>query len=278
MIQGTGGFISPEHLAGEPATPASDVFGLGAVADALLSAAPDVNQRAPEVEAVLARAVADRPADRFATAREFVRDLETVLAPDVASTHVFYETATDTFPVATKVFHGAPRAELRPGLQAGSLFSFAAAERAIRAVILIAIGMAAVALRHHPVSINGKVVRLDHDLNPAQAGYDLLTGRTLGLTPHDLLVIGAVAIGFGALHAAEAIGLVRRMRAAVYLTIVTTGALVPVEIWEIMHHPGRLKEIALAVNAAVALSLAGMLVHAWIAGRRTPQAAVQRAA
>src|SRR5207245_7244463 len=31
LIQGTGGFIAPEHLAGEPATPAGDVYGLGAV-------------------------------------------------------------------------------------------------------------------------------------------------------------------------------------------------------------------------------------------------------
>ncbi len=278
VIQGTGGFIAPEHLAGDPATPASDVFGLGAVANALLTAAPDVNHRAPELEAVLSRALADRPVDRFATAREFVRELVLVLAPDMASTHVFHETATDTFPMPTKVFPGAPRREPKRAIQWSSLLPIAAAERAVRAALLIGIGVTAIVLRDNPVSINGKVVRLDHDLSPSQNAYDLLIGRTLAATPHDLLVLGALALAFGALYAVESVGLLLRIQAAVYLTIATTAALIPVEIWEIMHHPSRLKEISLAVNVAVALSLSGALVRAKIAARRAPHPAVAQRA
>src|SRR5437763_8961275 len=94
LIQGTGGFIAPEHLAGEPVTPAVDVYGLGAVARVLLSSADDVNDRAPEVQAVLSRALASRPADRFGQAREFVSELAGALVPETATTQVFHAAAT----------------------------------------------------------------------------------------------------------------------------------------------------------------------------------------
>jgi len=73
---------------------------------------------------------------------------------------------------------------------------------------------------------------------------------------------------FAAVCAVECIGLAYRLRWAVYLTILTTVSLIPVEIWWLSGHPGRIKEIALAVNVAVALSLFGTLIRARFAERR----------
>ncbi len=275
VIQGTGGFIAPEHLAGQPASPAADVYGLGAVARALLAAAGDVNDRAPEVQAVLSRALASKPGDRFGTAREFVRELAGALAPDASTTQVFHGAATQVFARPTRVFPPPRPPEPRPLVKTSPLLPVVAVERTVRAVVLLGVGLVAVLLRNHPeLSIRHTALRLDLALNPLQHAYDLFSGAVRWVSPHDFVVLGIVALAFGGLHAVEAIGLAYRLRAAVYLTVVSTIALIPVEVWWLWHHPGRVKEIALAVNAAVAVSLCGTLLRARVAARRSMGSAV----
>jgi uncharacterized membrane protein (DUF2068 family)/tRNA A-37 threonylcarbamoyl transferase component Bud32 len=274
-IQGTGGFIAPEHLAGQPATPAVDVYGLGAVARALLAAADDVHDRTPEVQAVLSRALASKPSNRFGTAREFVRELTSALVPDTATTQVFHGAATQVFARPTRVFPPPLPPEPEPLVKTSTLLPMIAVERAARAAVLIGVGLLALLLRNHPeLSLRHTTLRLDLALNPLQHFYDLFSGTVQWVTPHDLAVLGIVALAFGGLHAVEAIGLAYRIRAAVYLTVTTTIALIPVEVWWLWHHPGRLKEGALAVNAAVALSLCGTLLWARFAARRALGTAV----
>jgi uncharacterized membrane protein (DUF2068 family)/tRNA A-37 threonylcarbamoyl transferase component Bud32 len=275
LIQGTGGYIAPEHLAGEPVTPAADVYGLGAVARVLVAAADDVNDRAPELQAVLSRALASRPADRFGTAREFVRELGSALQPDTATTQIFHAAPTQAFARPTRIFPPPLVAEPAPTVKTSPLLPVIAVERAVRAAVLIAAGLGAILLRHHPeLSIRNTALRVDLALNPLQHFYDLFSGAVRWVSPHDFLVLGVIALVFGGLHAIEAIGLAYRLRAAVYLTIATTVALIPVEIWWLSKHPGRLKEIALAVNVAVALSLCGTLIQAGLRARRARHAAI----
>jgi len=269
LIQGTGGYIAPEHLAGEPVTPAADVYGLGAVARVLLTSAEDVNDRAPELQAVLSRALASRPADRFGTAREFVRELASALTPDTATTQVFHGAATQAFARPTRVFGPPDMPEPEPTVKTSPLLPVIAVERAVRAALLLAAGLGAVLLRYHPeLSIRNTALRVDLALNPLQHFFDLFSGAVRWVSPHDFLVLGVIALVFGGLHAIEAIGLALRVRAAVYLTVATTVALIPVEIWWLSKHPGRFKEIALAVNVAVALSLCGTLIQARLRARR----------
>jgi uncharacterized membrane protein (DUF2068 family)/tRNA A-37 threonylcarbamoyl transferase component Bud32 len=275
LIQGTGGFIAPEHLAGQPAAPAGDIYGLGAVARVLLAAADDVHDRSPEVQAVLSRALASKPGDRFGTAREFVRELAGALVPETATTQVFHGAATQVFAKPTRVFPAPRPPEPKPLVKTSPFLPVVAVERAVRAVALIGAGLAALLLRNHPeLSIRPTALRLDLALNPLQHFYDLFSGAVRWVTPHDFVVLGIVALAFGGLHAIEAIGLAYRLRAAVYLTVTSTIALIPVEVWWLWHHPGRIKEVALAVNAAVALSLCGTLLRARFAARRSVGAAV----
>jgi serine/threonine protein kinase len=277
LIQGTGGFIAPEHLAGEPVTPSVDVYGLGAVARVLLSVADDVNDRAPEVQSVLSRALASRPGDRFGQAREFVSELASAMTPETATTQVFHAAATQAFARPTRVF-AAEAAAPAPAPEAASvktspLLPVIALERAARAAALIAIGLSAILLRSHPeLSLRNTALRFDLALNPLQHFYDLFSGATKWVSPHDFLVLGIVALSFGALHAVEAFGLAMRLRGAVYLTIGTTVALIPVEVWWLSRHPGHVKEVALAINVAVAVSLCATLIQAGVRARRARRA------
>jgi uncharacterized membrane protein (DUF2068 family) len=135
--------------------------------------------------------------------------------------------------------------------------------------MLLAIGLVAILVRHHPdLSVRGTALRYDLALNPLQHIYDIFSGAERWVTSRDFLVLGIVALAFGALHAVEAFGLAMRLRFAVYLTIGTTVALIPVEVWWLSRHPGHVKEVALAINVAVAVSLCATLIQAGVRARR----------
>ncbi|SIN11313.1 serine/threonine-protein kinase [Micromonospora cremea] len=91
MVLGTASYMSPEQATGQPVSPATDVYALGAVAYFCLAGqppfdgdnplavalrhaqdepAPLPSDTPPAVVAVVARALAKRPADRFASAAE----------------------------------------------------------------------------------------------------------------------------------------------------------------------------------------------------------------
>src|SRR4051812_6428225 len=113
QVLGTAAYISPEQAVGEPATAASDRYALAVVAWEILTGerpfqaenfaaqarahvedpppvASQVNPDLPrDVDRVLSRALAKDPQDRYATATEFVDELEKALsAPKTASTRM----------------------------------------------------------------------------------------------------------------------------------------------------------------------------------------------
>ena len=112
-VLGTAAYISPEQAVGDPATAASDRYALAVVAFELLTgerpfqaenfaaqarahvedpppAASSINpDLSRDVDRVLSRALAKDPADRYATASEFVDELDRALsAPKTASTRL----------------------------------------------------------------------------------------------------------------------------------------------------------------------------------------------
>jgi uncharacterized membrane protein (DUF2068 family) len=76
-----------------------------------------------------------------------------------------------------------------------------------------------------------------------------------GLGPSKFVAIGIVALVYAAIFATEGTGLWLRKHWAEWFTVVATGSLVPVEIYEVFHHFTWLKLAALVANVAIVLYL-----------------------
>ncbi|HET6433300.1 DUF2127 domain-containing protein [Dyella sp.] len=74
--------------------------------------------------------------------------------------------------------------------------------------------------------------------------------------PHRFVLIGAVALGYAALFAIEGIGLWMRRHWAEWFTVIATGSLIPVELYEVVQHASALKFAVLLANVAIVIYLA----------------------
>jgi serine/threonine protein kinase len=73
-------YASPEHVAGGPATPASDVYSLGVLFRDLLAGGSPAPRISRDLRAIIAKATALEPSARYASGKELRTDLDRYLA------------------------------------------------------------------------------------------------------------------------------------------------------------------------------------------------------
>ena len=95
------------------------------------------------------------------------------------------------------------------------------------------------------------ILRVDPDNRYVNA---LLT-RDLSVIPAQLKAASAGTFIYSALLLTEGIGLLLRKGWAEYFTIITTAGLIPLEVYEIVHHLTTAKIVILAVNVAIVVYL-----------------------
>jgi uncharacterized membrane protein (DUF2068 family) len=121
----------------------------------------------------------------------------------------------------------------------------------VKAVALIAVGIGALRFLHKDLAASVAhwvdVLRVDPDnrfIHP-------IIAKLFSVTPKQLKAVSAGTFFYAALLLTEGIGLLLRKHWAEYFTIITTGALMPLEIYELAKHVTTAKIIVLAINAAI---------------------------
>lgn len=126
----------------------------------------------------------------------------------------------------------------------------------LKALLLIAVGIGAIKFLHKDVAGTVlhwvQVLRVDPD---NRLIHSLLV-RIFRVTPKQLKELSVGTFFYAGLFAVEGVGLLMRKRWAEYLTIVTTGALVPFEIYELSLRLSVTRLVVTAVNVVIVLYLA----------------------
>ena len=93
-------------------------------------------------------------------------------------------------------------------------------------------------------------VRAMH-LDPGNRHVEMLLARVSNLSPVEVTSLGLVGLFYAGLFLVEGTGLWLERRWGEWATVVITGMLIPVEIYEVVRHPTVLRVLLLVVNVVV---------------------------
>ena len=140
-----------------------------------------------------------------------------------------------------------------------SLLPWIVAFKAFKAATLLTLGVSLIATRHQdPIAVVSRVALAVH-VPLTSALFDRAVRFATGLTMAKELALAVTAFGYAVLMGTEGVGLYFRRTWARWFTIVATGSLIPIELYEIM------REVTIPRIAIMFLNLA---VVAYLARRR----------
>ena len=126
-----------------------------------------------------------------------------------------------------------------------------AAFKLIKGLLLVILGVATIRFRHRDVTaVLGTWVDQLH-LDPGGRLVHGLLVHAADFHARRLVAIGAGMLVYAALLLTEGFGLLLRRRWAEYLTVLATGLLVPLELYEIARRPTWTRLAVLAVNVVI---------------------------
>ena len=138
------------------------------------------------------------------------------------------------------------------------------------AVLLAAAGLGAFRLLHQDLGLVMERIALRLHLDPDDRIVREVASRVSVLGPKRLAEIGVGTFFYAILHAVEGTGLLLRRRWASYLTVVITGSLLPLELYEVARKVTALRVAVLVVNLGILAYLVIKLREEH--GRRAPRA------
>lgn len=131
------------------------------------------------------------------------------------------------------------------------LLPWIAAERALRAVLLAAVGIVLLTHLHENWASDVTELAQKGGLNPKENWIQRILHDAAKLNARKAVLFGIVALGYAALEGTESYGLWNRRRWGEWLTVLATSLLLIPEVWELTKSATALKVGALIVNVAI---------------------------
>jgi uncharacterized membrane protein (DUF2068 family) len=121
----------------------------------------------------------------------------------------------------------------------------------LKAALLIAIGIGAVKFLHKDLS--GTILHWAQVLHVDQDNRYLhgILVRVFRVTPKQLKTLSVGTFIYAGLFLIEGVGLLLRKHWAEYFTIITTGAFIPLEIYELVRHFTITKVVVTVINVLI---------------------------
>jgi uncharacterized membrane protein (DUF2068 family) len=131
------------------------------------------------------------------------------------------------------------------------LLRLIAAFKLLKAGLLIALGVGSFKLLHKDMAAVVEHWVDAFNLDPANRLVDAAIARVSTLTPEQIKKLGLGSFVYAGLFLIEGVGLWLLKPWAEWVTVIITGSLVPIEIYEIHRHPSLVKWGVLVINLAI---------------------------
>jgi uncharacterized membrane protein (DUF2068 family) len=139
--------------------------------------------------------------------------------------------------------------------RSASLLPWIVAFKALKAILLTALGVGALSAIHRdPVDSVVRLALAVH-LPVTSRLFDRAFTLALRATPNKEAVVGMTAFGYAFVLGMEGIGLYLRRSWARWFTIGATSSLIPLELYEIAREPHLLRVVVLLLNVGVVVYL-----------------------
>jgi uncharacterized membrane protein (DUF2068 family) len=124
----------------------------------------------------------------------------------------------------------------------------------VKALMLIAVGIGALSMRHHD---DGWLATWIHALavDPHGRYVNELLAKVTSFDAHELRQIGLGSLIYAVVFLVEGVGLMLRKMWAEVMTVIVTTSFIPLEIYELVHHTTWAKVVVIIVNVLVVLYL-----------------------
>ena len=130
-----------------------------------------------------------------------------------------------------------------------------AAFKLFKAVLLLIIGLAAIHLMHRDVQEFALKVARHIRSDPDSKFLHALIAKVAGVSTKRLEVLGIGAFVYSTLYFIEGTGLLLARRWAEWMAVITTGGFIPLEIYEVFHHPHWVRIAVMIANIAIVVYL-----------------------
>lgn len=139
----------------------------------------------------------------------------------------------------------------KPRARDGRLLRLIAVFKFLKSASLVALAAGVFRMMHQDIGMRlEQWVRAMH-LDPGNRHVAMFLMRASNLTPLQIKKLGLVGLLYAGLFLIEGTGLWLQRRWGEWVTVVITGMLIPVEMYEIVPHPNVVKVLVLLLNVAV---------------------------